>query len=149
MKFRIAAAALIGAACFAPFAAQAQQAPAHNSSGSYPHIAIVRVYVTDFARSERFYRDVFGLSEPRAVGDHERVFTLPEGPRLVLELTEAPRGNGGFALVVADIDAVMSRTPAAGGAILEPARDLRSMPMRIAFVTDPDGATIEVLQSIR
>lgn len=143
---RIIVAAFLAAALFSPIAAQAQTPTAAPAV----RLVLVRVFTTDLDRAERFYREVFGLTETQDYGEHERVLTLPgEGaPRLVLAHTDQPRGNGSFALAIADIDAVMSRA-AANGATITRAASAPSAQMggvRIGLFTDPDGTLVEVIQ---
>jgi predicted enzyme related to lactoylglutathione lyase len=146
--------AALAVALMCPQSAWAQTAPA--GAAILPRIVMVKVYVTDFARSERFYRDVFGLGAPHAYNASERAFTFPSqtgvpdpnAPLLVLVQTPTARPNGMFALLVPDLDAVMARVPAAGGAITRPAADLPSAHVRLGFITDPDGASIEVIQAM-
>src|SRR5262249_54121751 len=72
---RLFAAAVLAAALFGPSAVQAQSAPA--VAAAIPRIVMVKLNVTDFARSERFYREVFGLGAPRVFNDHEHGFSFP------------------------------------------------------------------------
>ena len=146
---RILFAALLSAALLAPFAvqAQAQTAPAADAS---LRLVLVRVFTTDLNRAERFYRDVFGLTQTQNFGANERVLNLPGAgaPRLVLAQTEQPRGNGSYAVSVSDIDGVMSRAAAAGATITRPASapSAQMGGVRIGLFTDPDGTLVEVIQ---
>jgi catechol 2,3-dioxygenase-like lactoylglutathione lyase family enzyme len=108
---------------------------------------LVRVWVTDLDRSERFYRAVFGFSAAQSFGPDNRMFGAPSAtmPSIVLARVAQPRSNGSFALAVNDAAAVMKAAVAAGGDQQgEASSQAHGMP--IAFVTDPDGALIEVIQ---
>ena len=57
-----------------------------------PRVGMLNLRVTDLDRSERFYREAFGLAAPRVYNARERLFTLdPAGTRIELELTETPQ----------------------------------------------------------
>lgn len=126
--------------------AQAQQSAAPTAAGERPRVMLVRVWVTDMARAENFYRTVFGFGAPQAFGPGNKMFGAPSmtAPSIVLAQTEEPRGNGSFALAVDDAAAVMDAVVAAGGSVERPAQQAHGMP--IGFVTDPDGTLIEVIQ---
>lgn len=143
---RVFAAALLACALLAP-AALAQSQTTAPAARAMPRIGMVHVHVADLDRSEQFYRQVFGLGPARAYNARERVFTLADqdGPRLELVLADAPHANGSFTMLVPNIDAVMTSTPLAGGAVVRapgaPANNYRS-----GVITDPDGVEIEILQ---
>jgi predicted enzyme related to lactoylglutathione lyase len=145
------AALMLGALLLAPQqAAHAQTQPTAPpaAAGERPRIMIVRVFVTDMERSERFYRAVFGWGPAQAFGPGNRMFGAPSptAPSLLLVQTRDPRtNNASFALAVNDTAAVMSAAEAAGGAVQRPA-SAQAHGMPIGFITDPDGAQIEVIQ---
>lgn len=142
------AAALLAGALASPSLALAQAAPMNFPN---PTIAAVRINVTDLERSEHFYRETFGLPAAQAYGEHERVLLLPgaNAPRLTLIHTDAAPTNGGLAIIVADIDAVMRAAAASGGRVT---REAQSVNMggqaRIGFIEDPNGVSIEVIQVV-
>jgi predicted enzyme related to lactoylglutathione lyase len=144
------AALMLGALLLAPHAALAQTQPATPAAaaGERPRIMIVRVFVTDMDRSERFYRTVFGWGPAQAFGPGNRMFGAPSptAPSLLLVQTREPRtNNASFALAVNDTAAVMNAAEGAGGAVQRPASS-QGHGMPIGFITDPDGAQIEVIQ---
>jgi len=144
--------AFLGTVACAMTAAQATvpapATPAAPAPMTLPRVSLVRVYTVDLDKSERFYRTVFGFPAPQAYGERERVFSLPDptSPKVVLLKVDQPRPNGSFALAIADIDAVLGRVVAAGGKIDRPAQAMGNMPVRIGIITDPDGASIELIQ---
>jgi predicted enzyme related to lactoylglutathione lyase len=152
---RLFAVVLLTAALFSPHAALAQNMPA-GAVAATPRLVMVKIYVTDFARSERFYKQVFGLGAPRVYNASEHSFAFPDqngvldpnSTLLVLVLTPTPRPSSPFAMTVSDVDAVMSRAPAAGGAVTRPAPATTTGHARIAMITDPDGVPIEVIQPV-
>ncbi len=104
---RLFALAVLAAALFSPHAALAQNMPA-GAVAAMPRIVMVKIYVTDFARSEGFYQQVFGLGAPRAYNASEHAFSFPDqngaldpnSPLLVLMLTPTARPNSPFAMTV-------------------------------------------------
>jgi len=129
-------------------AAIAQPAPSAPAMSTVtPRFVLMRVYAHDMAKSEHFYREVFGFDAAQAPNPHERVFTLPDGLHLVLnEQPATPHGNGSFGLIVSDLNAVLGRVVAAGGTVTRaPATEMNNS-VRLALVTDPDGTLVEVIQ---
>jgi lactoylglutathione lyase len=117
------------------------------------------IYVSDIERSERFYTDVIGLKvQTRTEIDdvHEIVLAADEGGGR-LQLAERYNGgqpiDHGFALWkiyfnVDDCAAVHERAVAAGcTSTMEPTR-LDRWPVIIAFIEDPDGYTIELVERV-
>lgn len=115
------------------------------------------IYVSDIERSIRFYTDVLGLKlQGRTEIDdvHEAHLAADEGGgRLQL----AERYNGGkpidhgnalwkIYVNVDDCEATHARVLEDGGrSTMAPTR-LERWPVTVAFVEDPDGYTIELLQ---
>jgi lactoylglutathione lyase len=115
------------------------------------------IYVADIERSERFYTEVIGLkvqSRTEIEDVHEVVLAADEGGGR-LQLSER-YNNGqpvdhGFALwktymIVDDAADVYAKAMAWGcESVLEPTQ-LDRWPVTVAFILDPDGYTIELLQ---
>ncbi len=115
------------------------------------------IYVSDLERSVQFYTDIIGL-KPQGRTDiddvHEAVVAADEGGGR-LQLAERYNGgqpiDHGFALWkiyfnVDDCKAVHDAAVAAGYAsTMEPQR-LDRWPVTVAFIEDPDGYTIELIQ---
>lgn len=130
----------------------AAQAPPVSAE---PTLMMVHVRVADMARSERFYRDVFGMSVTNAVSPREHVLRFANTPNtvsgviLLLADGSAP-SNGGFLIQVPDIDATVARVVAAGGVVTRAPRESGSgVAVRNALIRDPDGAAIELMQFVR
>lgn len=115
------------------------------------------IYVSDIEASIRFYTELIGLVlQGRTEIDdvHEAHLAAAEGGGR-LQLAQRYRGGGaiehGFALWktymnVDDCEAVHARVVAAGfRSTMSPTR-LERWPVTVAFVEDPDGYTIELLQ---
>jgi catechol 2,3-dioxygenase-like lactoylglutathione lyase family enzyme len=122
--------------------------------------------VSNLERSHRFYADVFGFNRVEddfRMPDHElhgRVLINPAGvrielfeqrgsqPRQHLDPTVAAMQQGWFqfALSTKDIEASYARVVAAGAAPLMSPRTAPDGRTLFAFVGDPDGNLVELLQ---
>ena len=117
------------------------------------------IYVSDIEKSERFYTDIIGLkvqSRTEIPDVHEIVLAADQGGGR-LQLAER-YNNGqpidhGFALWkiymnVDDCAAVHKRAVDAGfESTMEPQR-LDRWPVIVAFILDPDGYSIELVQRV-
>ena len=114
------------------------------------------LWVSDVTRSRTFYVDGLGLSETRDFlvrGDEENVFLAGEG-ETELQLKYAPdheveAGRAGFdhfAVEVDDTDAMADRLEEFGGEVTRGPLDSEAAQARIAFVADPDGHLVELIQ---
>lgn len=115
------------------------------------------IYVADIEHSERFYTEVIGLkvqSRTEIEDVHEVVLAADEGGGR-LQLAER-YNNGqpidhGFALwktymIVDDAADVYAKAMAWGcESVMEPTQ-LDRWPVTVAFILDPDGYTVELLQ---
>jgi lactoylglutathione lyase len=116
--------------------------------------------VGDMQRSKAFYIDVLGMKLLREREFPEGEFTLTflgygeESDSTVLELThnwgqsEYDMGNayGHIAIGVDDVYEACERIRTAGGNIVREAGPMAAGTTVIAFVEDPDGYKIELLQ---
>ncbi len=115
------------------------------------------IYVSDLERSVRFYTDIIGLKvQSRTEIDdvHEAVLAADQGGGR-LQLAERYNGgqpvDHGFALWkhymnVDDCAATHQKAVDAGyTSTMEPAR-LERWPVTVAFINDPDGYSIELIQ---
>src|SRR5579862_9770871 len=69
----------MAAALLSGAAAIAQQAPASGNARVTPSIVMVRVYVSDMAKSEHFYEEVLDMRVAGALSDKEHALKFP-GP---------------------------------------------------------------------
>jgi lactoylglutathione lyase len=118
------------------------------------------IYVSDIERSARFYTDVIGLKEQgrTEIDDvHEIVLAADRGGGR-LQLAERYNGgqpiDHGFALWkiymnVDDCAAVHDRAVAAGFTSTMAPQKLDRWPVTVAFILDPDGYSIELVQMHR
>ena len=121
----------------------------------------VMLRVGDLDRSIAFYTDVLGMTLLRRKDYTEGRFTLaflgygPESDTTVLELThnwdtstyDLGGGYGHIALGVDDIQAACDGIAARGGKVVRPPGPMKHGSTVIAFVEDPDGYRIELIQT--
>ncbi len=118
------------------------------------------IRVGDLDKSLAFYTDVLGMRLLRRTDFPEGKFTLAfigyqdEADGAVLELThnwgvdhyELGTGYGHVALAVDDAYAACSEIKARGGKVTREAGPMKGGTRVIAFVEDPDGYKIELIQ---
>jgi lactoylglutathione lyase len=116
--------------------------------------------VGDLERSIAFYRDVLGMSLLRRHEYPDGQFTLaflgygPEAEQAAIELThnwgteryELGTAFGHVALEVDDAAAACAEIKRRGGTVVREAGPMKHGSTVIAFVQDPDGYKIELIQ---
>lgn len=116
--------------------------------------------VGDLPRSIRFYTEVLGMQLLRQRDYPDGKFTLafvgygPESEQAVIELTynygveryELGTAYGHIALAVPDAAAACTEIARRGGKVVRPAGPMKHGSTVIAFVEDPDGYRIELIQ---
>ena len=118
-------------------------------------LAAVGIVVRDLAIAQRFYEATFGMKETNRVRvdslrlDEVILATPGAGAAIVLMRYDDGRAHAevGQKLVfaVASPAAVADAAAAAGGKVIFPATEMPEFGATIAFVQDPDGHAIEVL----
>ena len=117
--------------------------------------------VGDLQRSIDFYTRILGMSLLRTTDRPEQKYSLafvgygPESDTAALELTynygvdkyEMGSAYGHVAIEVDDAYAACERITAAGGVVTRPAGPVKGGTTVIAFVKDPDGYQIELIQA--
>ena len=117
--------------------------------------------VGDLQRSVRFYTEVLGMKLLRTTDRPEQKYSLAfvgydsEARSAVLELTynygvssyEMGGAFGHIAVAVPDAAAACERIRAAGGTVTREAGPVKGGTTVIAFVQDPDGYKIELIQT--
>ena len=117
------------------------------------------VRVRNLDASLKFYCAGLGLRETRRIDNTQGKFTLvfvaaPDTPDAEIELTynwgsesyEMGTAYGHIALGVPDAHAACEKIRAAGGNVTREAGPVKGGSTVIAFVTDPDGYKIELIQ---
>jgi lactoylglutathione lyase len=116
--------------------------------------------VGDLQRSIRFYTDVLGMKVLRTTDRPEQKYTLAfvgygdESEHAVLELTynygvgnyDLGTAYGHVALEVPDAAAACAAVRAKGGKVTREAGPVKGGTTVIAFVEDPDGYKIELIE---
>lgn len=119
--------------------------------------------VSNLQRSIAFYTDVLGMTLLRQKDYPEGRFTLaflgygPESEQTVIELTynwgvdhyEQGTAYGHIALGVADVHQAVETMRARGATILREPGPMKAGSTVLAFLEDPDGYRIELLQDGR
>ncbi len=101
----------------------------------------VNVQVSDVARSEAFYRKVFGLPPTRRVqGPDNHGLDLPSGGLIILQRSDRPGRIDHFCVGVADFEAERMRTAAKAAGV----EGVQGSAADNFFVTDPDGLPVQV-----
>ena len=131
---------------------------------SLHHVGLV---VTDLERSARWYADVLGLERGfdfamphvsvrgcfvgRADGVRlelfERAGSAPAAPRPDPIAALEHRGYGHICLATPDLDADFARMVEAGATVIWDPRPSPQPGVRMAFIADPDGNLIELVES--
>jgi len=118
------------------------------------------IRVGDLPRSIRFYTEVLGMKLLRRHDYPDGKFTLafvgygPESEHAVIELTynydvdryDVGAGFGHIALEVDDVYAACAEIKQRGGKVVREAGPMKHGTTVIAFVEDPDGYRIELIQ---
>jgi lactoylglutathione lyase len=115
------------------------------------------INVTDLERSERFYADIIGLkvqSRTEIPGVNEIVLAADDGGgRLQLAQhldQDGPIDHGGALwktyMIVDDCAATHDKAVSAGCESTMAPERLERWPVTVAFILDPDGYSIELLQ---
>lgn len=116
--------------------------------------------VGDLDRSLKFYTEILGMSLLRKKDYPEGEFTLAfvgygdEAENTVLELThnwgtdnyDLGNAYGHVAIGVGDVYAAADKIKAAGGDVVREAGPMKGGSTVIAFVKDPDGYMVELLE---
>jgi catechol 2,3-dioxygenase-like lactoylglutathione lyase family enzyme len=116
-----------------------QPAPATVTKARLLHH--VNVQVSDVARSEAFYRKVFGLPPTRRVqGPDNHGLDLLSGGLIILQTSDRPGRIDHFCVGVADFEAERMRTAAKAAGV----EGIQGNAADNFFVTDPDGLRVQV-----
>jgi lactoylglutathione lyase len=115
------------------------------------------IRVGDLERSVKFYTDILGMKETRRRDVPEGKYTLAfvgygDGPEVELtynygvEKYEQGTAFGHLAISVPDAAAACAAIKAAGGKVTREAGPVKHGTTVIAFVEDPDGYKIELIE---
>lgn len=119
-----------------------------------------KLLVRDAEALERFYADALGFKRVHRLdegeGDHafiEIIMALGDQPGVtqltLMQYLNRPAPMAGEAVIVlttSDVDASVAAVQAAGGAVTVPVMAVPEYQLRLAYITDPEGHTVELLQ---
>lgn len=148
-------ASLVFASCAAlaeqpatPAAPKPQTAPVGPVASA--RVIMLRLYVADIDRGEKFYHEVFGTTVLQKMGENVHIMNFPGGPAGHHHDQEPRRSAHERQLVmqVPDVQATLAKAATNGGTLMNTqfAQNVEGMPARSSHFTDPDGNIIEVLQ---
>lgn len=125
--------------------------------------SFTKIIVKDLAAAERFYTELFGLEVVAHLnlGEGEELLNEvvlktagAQPPAANLILVNFPNrpcpaaGEAATGFVVDDIDATLEKAAATGGTIEVPATDVPEHGLRAAYLLDPQGHRVELLQML-
>lgn len=133
----------------APAAPKPQAAPVGPVASA--RVIMLRLYVADIDRGEKFYHEVFGTTVLQKMGDNVRIMNFPGGTLpgiIMIKSADEVRMNGSFVMQVANVQETLAKAAANGGTLMNTAfaQNVEGMPARSSHFTDPDGNIVEVLQ---
>ena len=122
--------------------------------------AFTKIIVADLAAMERFYVEVLGLSvRTRIAVDkpgyaiRETVLVIGESETLLnlVQYLDRPcplPGEAVVGLTVDDMDAVIAAATNASGSVITPPVDIPDHQLKVAYIADPEGHLLELLQPL-
>lgn len=125
---------------------------------SLPSVAFTALDVADLDKSLAFYRGLFGMAEKLRIEGTEEIEVgidfsqATASPRIMLvgQKRKVPQKTSSafnrIALLVTGIEDLCERSTRHGGRILKPVTDIKAHKVKIAFLADPDGHTIELIE---
>jgi len=133
--------------------------PRPSGSTSDAQYVFSKVFVHDLDAMAAFYEAVFGLIQfnrhtdtmlGRPIDEISFQSTYPGGSSLTLikylDSTGPSSGESVQGFTTTDINALVARAKAAGGAIPDPIRRIDEFSLSVVFVLDPEGHVNEVVQ---
>ncbi|MEO5938232.1 MAG: VOC family protein [Sphingomonas sp.] len=133
------------------------EAPATALSTLRFKLNFFKLIVRDLDAMQKFYADTFGFEERSrfTLPTLEEVMLALPGEQFTLVLyrhadgrdVEIGSGYGPVGFLTRDVDAAVAHALANGASVVAPPRDMGSM--RLAFVKDPEGHEIEMIQFVR
>ncbi len=123
-------------------------------------VAMTKFKVGDLAGLEKFYTETLGfavvarIDEGEGEGElHELILALPgQQPQFALiqypNLPVPQPGEAVVILAVSDLEATIADVVSAGGRSLSQIYDLPQYDLKMAYVADPEGHTLELTQKL-
>jgi predicted enzyme related to lactoylglutathione lyase len=127
------------------------------------NLALTKIVVADVEAQERFYTQALGLTRTAYIEQGEGEAHIREailgvaGAQLgmaQLSLVQyvgraaPPPGEAIIAFMSNDLEATIAAMVEAGGQIVVPVQEVPEHGLKLAFVIDPEGHTVEILQTL-
>jgi predicted enzyme related to lactoylglutathione lyase len=124
-------------------------------------LSFTKIHVQDAASAEQFYAAALGLETVARIeepeGEHamlEVIMTVPARSAtaanlILVSYPNRPRPAPGEAVtgfMVADLEAALEKSVAAGATIETPVTEVPEHGLRLAFIRDPQGHRVELLE---
>ena len=129
---------------------------------SAPRFAFTKIFVDDVDKEAAFYIAALGMNQKTRIelgeGDgalEEVILTSGEGDGSSFILwrylfrTTPPPGEATMGFDVDDAEDTVRKVQANGGSIVEPIRTITEAGVAVAFVADPEGHVLEIVQNLR
>ena len=122
---------------------------------AHPKLAFMKLIVDNLPRMQEFYETVFGFRQTNAFNtpDFDEVMLAQDGNEFLLLLLayKEPRpsdatAHGPTGFVCADLEASVHKALSHGATLKLAPKDVG--PTRVAFVADPEGHEIELIQFV-
>jgi predicted enzyme related to lactoylglutathione lyase len=112
---------------------------------------MLKIFVNDLERGEKFYHAVFGTNVVQRMGDNVRIMIFPGGTMpgiIMIRNRDEVKMKSSFVMQVQDVQATLALAAANGGVLLNThfAQQVEGMPANSSHFDDPDGNNVEVLQ---
>lgn len=143
--------ALVGASLSIALSGSALAQQAQVGPVAAPRVIMLRMFVSDLARGEKFYHEVFGTTVVRRMGENVSILNFPGGALpgiIMIKSSQVTQMKSSFVIQVPDMEATLARGAANGGSAESHrfAEAVQGMPAASHHLLDPDGNDIEVLQ---
>lgn len=132
-------------------------------SAGWSRFSFTKVLVKDLDALAAFYTQVFGFRQLErlianagpGIGEIEEIMLSISGdqatepPLVLFKLLEKPAPKDTdtiLGLIVSDLDAVLQRLRAAGGAVVSDNPEHPDSVAKVAFARDPEGRLLEIVQ---
>ena len=125
------------------------------------HFQFTKILVNDLEAQFAFYSSVFGRVERTRYEFDDRedplaevIMTSADGTEqslVLLHYKNRPAPTPGSVVVgfrVTDIEDVVRRAEVAGATVTEPVKEMPDLGIRVAFLDDPEGHTLELFEQI-
>ncbi|ABH00050.1 conserved hypothetical protein (plasmid) [Rhodococcus jostii RHA1] len=124
-----------------------------------PRFAFIKIFVDDLVTEAVFYTSTFGMSEKARLAFGEGADALEEiilttarddDSNFILwrylERSTPPAGEATLGFTVADVEDIARKAEINGGSIVQPPKTMPEAGVAVAFIADPEGHVIEVVQ---